>query len=253
MSGEKSDNWSVPKAVDVVNPVTATISSTSLVTVSGQKHLKSMPFTVSARGAGEGGTMTFIIERASDYHLTRPDENDTYGYEGETVAIIQQTKTTTSNNIIYHNVSIGRKDLIGKLDDGASYNLIVIAKDSYGQTSTPVQIPFEVHWTHQAVMPTASVSVDNERLVTFIQITRPSGYASGDTCDIYRLSIDKPELIYEGAAMGTSNNPEVYVDPYPTLGKNGGHRVVYKTVDGDYITASNKLPGEIIIIRTEIL
>lgn len=241
MSGEKSGSWSIPKSVDVANPVKATIQSTSLVAVSGVKHLTSMPFTVKAKGAGEGGTMTFIIERASDYHLTRPDENDTYGYEGETVAIIQKNKTITENNIVYHEVSIGRKNLLGKLDDGAPYNLIVIAKDSYGQTSTPVQIPFEVHWTHQAVMPVASVSVDNERLVTFIQLTQPSGYALGDTCDIYRLSIDKPELIYEGAAMGTTNAPKVYVDPYPTLGKNGGHRVVYKTVDGDYITANNRL------------
>lgn len=57
-----------------------------------------------------------------------------------------------------------------------------------------------------------------------------------DTCDIYRLSTDKPELIIENADFGVK-----YVDPYPTLGSMGGHRIVYKTADGDYMTDKNAL------------
>ena len=60
----------------------------------------------------------------------------------------------------------------------------------------------------------------------------PSGYtsATGDVCDIYRLSLDKPELIYQNAEYG-----EDYVDPYPTFGENGGYIVAAKTANGDTI------------------
>ena len=68
-----------------------------------------------------------------------------------------------------------------------------------------------------------------------ITATAPSGVQTGDVIDIYRLSADKPELIIEGGAYGTT-----YVDPYPTLGENGGHRIVARTKNGDYITSDNK-------------
>ena len=58
----------------------------------------------------------------------------------------------------------------------------------------------------------------------------------GDVVDIYRLSIDKPELIYANADFGST-----YVDPYPTLGEMGGYRVVYKTKDNDYTTQDGRL------------
>jgi hypothetical protein len=60
-------------------------------------------------------------------------------------------------------------------------------------------------------------------------------YTTIDVCDIYRLSVDKPELIYEGAMFG-----ETYVDPYPTIGEFGGHRFVCRTPNGDYITGTDE-------------
>lgn len=244
--GEKLDNWSVPKAVRVFAPITASIDSTSLETITvvddatqGISHrqlsLTAMPLQVSASGAGKDGTMTYIIERVGDYSLDRPDEDTLMGFDGETIAIVQK-KAVVINDVPNFDVSINLKNLIGRLDDGAYYNLIAIAEDSNGQTSRAPAISFAVHWNHQAVMPSATIQVDNNELVTFITPIRPSsGYASGDTCDIYRLSIDKPVLIYEGAAFNTK-----YVDPYPTLGENGGHRIVYKTKYGDYITDDNE-------------
>lgn len=61
-------------------------------------------------------------------------------------------------------------------------------------------------------------------------------YSTIDVCDIYRLSVDKPELIYEGATFG-----KTYVDPYPTIGEYGGHRFVCRTANGDYITDENEI------------
>lgn len=235
-SGEASNNWSVPKPIEVTTPVVCTINSTSLSIVSNKLYLTAMPLAVSATGAGESGMMTYILERADDYHLDRPDDSDSGGYKGETIAIIQKPADNANGGSANYDVSIGLTDLIGPLDDGASYNLLVVATDSNNQISAPAKLTFTVDWAHQAVVPSATISVDNEAMVTFITPNQPeSGYASGDVCDIYRLSPDKPELILTNVTFNT-----MYVDPYPSLGSMGGHRVVYKTANGDYITAENE-------------
>ena len=95
---------------------------------------------------------------------------------------------------------------------------------------------FEVHWTHQALVPDAFVDVMQEAAVAVLYPIAPTGAAETDVCDIYRLSADRPELIYEGAAFGGT-----YVDPYPAIGEHGGHRFVLRTANGDYITATDEL------------
>ena len=282
LSGEESNNWSLPKPIQILEPITAEITSTSLSEITvvddedqGISHtqlsLTSMPLTVTAIGAGDSGTMNYILERATDYHLDRPDESEVSGFEGETIAIVQKSPTnvysaTEDTEVVsakqyyikdgdiytpvtpeegsdpsalgYYEISsynytadITMDDLIGPLDDNAPYNLIAIAQDSYGQTAQAI-LKFEVHWAHKAVEPSATIETDKDEMVTFITPIQPSsGYVAGDTCDIYRLSIDKPELIVQNADFGTK-----YVDPYPALGKMGGHRIVYKTSTGSYIT-----------------
>ena len=242
LSGEESDNWSLPKPVKILQPITCTISSTSLETVTvvddedesithTQLSLTEMPLSVSATGAGEGGQITYILERAEDYHLDRPDESETTGFGGETIALIQKSAENIEGAAATYDVDINFSDLIGPLDDNAKYNLVAIAQDSYGQTGEAT-IPFEVHWTHKAVEPSALVEIDRDEMVAFITPEQPdSGYLSGDSCDIYRLSTDRPELIVQDAVFGTK-----YVDLYPALGNMGGHRIVYKTASGSYIT-----------------
>lgn len=222
-SGETSENWSTPKKITIANKPTISITSTSLV--SGE--LRAMPLTINATGTGTSITTSYIIERAEDYFVDRPDESRFGGFEGETVAMI--TKPGGGQ------ITINQNDLLAPLDDGARYRIIVTVKDAYGQSASTSPITFKVKWSHQALMPTATVQLDEQKLAAYITPIAPSGTGTGDVCDIYRLSVDKPELIYENAAFGTK-----YVDPYPTLGEFGGHRIVFKTVNGDYITASNQ-------------
>lgn len=234
-SGKQSDGWSDPVAVTIAEPLTATITASSLVeqtiTDDGNsrtvKSLTEMPLTATVTGAGAGGTTTLIIERAETYHITRPDETDINGFEGETVAIFSQTGEAQ--------ISISNDDLIGHLDDGAPYRLIATVQDGLGQSAEITQ-DFEVHWAHQALIPTATVILDNTNLIARLTPVAPENALATDVCDIYRLSADKPELIYPNAVFGTE-----YVDPYPTLGEHGGHRFVFKTANGDYITASDEL------------
>jgi hypothetical protein len=189
--------------------------------------LTEMPLSVTVTGAGEGGTTRVIIERAEDYHVDRPDESTFNGFEGETVAIFSQLGEAL--------ITIDNDDLVGILDDGASYRLIATVQDGLGQSAEVEQL-FEVHWTHQASAPDALVQVLDDDMVAVLTPIAPSGALTTDVCDIYRLSADKPTLIYPGATFGVQ-----YVDPYPTLGEHGGHRFVTRTANGDYITPEDML------------
>ena len=192
----------------------------------GQNILKSMPLTATVTGAGDGGITTLSIERADDYFMARPDETVLDGYEGETIASITQEGE--------NQMSIGLDKLIGRLDDGAPYRLIATTQDGYGQTAS-ASIDFFVKWTHQAGIPSAEVQIDSDSLIAKITPSAPANAEEDDVVDIYRLSADRPELIVSGGSFG-----ETYVDPYPAIGESGGHRIVCRTVNGDYITYDNR-------------
>lgn len=233
-SGHASAGWSDPVAIYIASPVACIISSTSLGTATViddyDEHdqpitrtvtaLTAMPLTVAVTGSNIAN-LNLVIERAEAYQVDRPDESQKVGYDGETVYIASQSGL---------NFTITNEDLIGTLDDGAKYRIIATAEDLLGQTASD-SVEFEVHWSHQAVIPTAQIEVNDYYLVAFITPIAPDDVETGDVCDIYRLSADKPELIVEGAAWGTK-----YVDPYPTIGMYGGYRIVFRSVNGDYIT-----------------
>lgn len=231
-SGRVSDEWSDYVPVTVADPLVCTISEVGFVTKTiplddGSSRtvlaLTELPFTVTVLGAGDGGTTTVVVERAEDYRINRPDESTFNGFKGETIILKSQVG---ENQMEFTDV-----DLIGKLDDGAAYTLTAIVQDGLGQISE-ASIEFEVHWNHKAAMPKGKVIVDNESMIAKITPSMdPIAYSDGDTIDIYRLSADRPELIYQGAEFGTT-----YVDPYPAIGEFGGYRLVYKTYNGDYIT-----------------
>ena len=233
-SGRQSE-WSDAATVTIAEPLTAAIASTSLVdqtiTVDGVsrtvKALTAMPLTITVTGAGTGGTTRVVIERAETYHLVRPDERDYDGFEGETIVIISQTGEAQ--------ISVVLDDLVGHLDDGAAYRIIATVQDGIGQSAEVVQ-EFEVHWSHQALMPDATVQIDQYNAMAILRPIAPVGALATDVCDIYRLSAGRPELIYPGAEFGTR-----YVDPYPAIGELGGHRFVFRTANGDYITADDRM------------
>ena len=187
-----------------------------------ENALTVMPLTATITGAGSGGTTTLTIERLYEYKMERPDGEPQDGYEGETVAILSQMGEA----------QMSVNDLIGALDDGAYYRLIATVSDDMGQSAS-ASTDFIVRWSHQAGIPGGTVSTNGS--VCVITPTAPAEYASGDVCDIYRLSADKPALIISGGTFGTA-----YVDPYPAIGEGMGYRIVHRTVNGDYITANNQ-------------
>ena len=185
--------------------------------------LSTMPLTATVTGAGESGVTSVSIVRAEDYHLDRPDDTTFDGYAGEIVASFSQYGEEP--------ITITVDDLIGHLDDGTNYILVASVTDVYGQTATE-RIPFRVNWLHKAEEPGVTVVMDKVQRIAKITPIAPSNYAQGDTCDIYRITADQPELIVKGGEFGTT-----YVDPYPAFGDFCGHRIVTITSNGDYATA----------------
>lgn len=255
-SGRMSDSWSDPVGVTVAEPITATIASSSLVyetyidTADMSRDiyvLKAMPLDVTITGAGTGGTTTLAIERAASYYMERPDGTDLNGYKDETIALESQVGEDQ--------ITITLDNLIGRLDDGAAYRLVATVNDDIGQ-SDETTLDFEVHWTHQALMPTATATIDTAQYIAEITPIAPGGTLGTDVFDIYRLSADKPQLVVENGTWGTT-----YVDPYPTIGELGGHRVVFKTDNGDYITAMehpawvdlDETDGDILDLRYSVI
>ena len=233
-SGQTSDKSSLI-SLTVADPLTCSmVSSLQDVATTDDDGdpvtihaLTELPLTATVTGAGEGGTTSLTITRTTAYYLERPDESELDGYEGET--IVSYTQTGSGQ------ISIGYDDLIGSLDDRGQYTLTATVTDNIGQTAS-VSEDFEVMWTHQALMPQGEVIIDKENYAAIIKPIAPTGTAVGDVCDIYRLSSDKPSLVYKGADFGSK-----YVDPYPAMGENGGYRFVFRTSDGDYTTADNIL------------
>ena len=189
--------------------------------------LRTMPLTVTVTGAGVSGTTTVSIVRAEDYSISRPDEQNQDGYEGEIVS--------TYSQIGEDPITIGLEDLSGQLDDGAKYEIIATVTDEMGQKAE-AKVPFKVRWDHQPEITPVEIRTDEYRKISIFRVSKPDGYVEGDTFDAYRLSADRPEKIIDGGLFDTW-----YVDPFPAFGRLGGHRIVSKSLYGDYITAENKL------------
>lgn len=242
-SGHTSDDWSAARTVIVAEPPTCEIAATSLETVEIETTdeegdpvtleitaLTEMPFTCTVTGAGDSGKTAIAIERAAAYHVDRPDETDYNGYEGETIA--------SDSHVGEDPFTITVDDLKGHLDDSAQYRLVATVTDGLGQTAK-ASIDFTVEWAHQASAPTATVEIDAENSAAILTPIAPEDADPTDVCDIYRLSIDMPQLVYSGATFG-----QTYVDPYPAIGRYGGHRFVTRTANGDVTTPDGSFAWE---------
>lgn len=234
-SGQWSD-YSDPVPFAVADPLVCTFTQASLVsrteTIEGDTYtfpycLVEMPLTVTVTGAGATGQTMLAIKRKNDYSIARPDDTELTGYADEVICQFVYTGEAQQ--------TIDIDDVMGKLNDGATYYLEATVTDNLGRTASaryPADDPddfFTVIWDEQAIMPEATAEIVDDDYAK-LTITKPQDWYTGDVVDIYRLTSDKPQLIAENVEM--DDDPVEYVDPFPTLGQ-GGYRFVYKTKNGD--------------------
>ena len=236
--GKFSDAWSNMVPVRVAEELSCSITSTGsnlieeTVVEDGvsitRMAIKDLPLEITVEGADEGCETEIVIERAEDYRMMRPDEKESDGFKGETVVL----KTRPRGEGV---ITIEAGDVAGALDDGAQYNLIATIRDEFGRSAEARIDDITVSWSHQALIPDGRVQVDTANRIAMITPKAPAGALPTDYCEIYRLSLGYPELIVKAAEFG-----KTYVDPYPAIGEMGGHRIVLKTKNGDYITPDQR-------------
>ena len=221
------------------------------------------------------GNVILAIERSEPYHVDRPDETEFDGFDGETIVLISQQNdgsiTINDEDLIglfddgaNYRIVVSLKDSYGQVANAESLDFTVKWAHQAIIPEAEVEVfTDELYTTIVAKTPIGyELTIDTEVLqdksyyirsgdgtdedpYVYTLVDNPSGnpkdqgyyqdYNSlNDRCDIYRLSVDSPELIVSDALFETK-----YVDPYPTLNTFGGYRVVYKTVNGDYITPDN--------------
>ena len=187
--------------------------------------LTELPLRVTVVGAGAENETAVKLVRRENFAQARPDETDLTGYEGEVIA----QKVQSGEDEIETSL-----DDLGKryLDDGAKYKIVAWTQNDMRQSET-AELDFTVLWEHQAQSMEGHATVTITDGVAYISFTKPDGAADTDTIDVYRLSADKPQLIYKGASF-----TDTIVDPYPTLNNFGGYRVVLVTANGDYTVDS---------------
>lgn len=121
--------------------------------------------------------------------------------------------------------------------DGCGYEVSVIAVDrSTALRSEEVRVPFSIEWSTQAKDPVAAllpmdyIDVNNvHHLAVQISLTAPTGSASTDVYDIYRMDGGKASLIGRNFPL-----THTAVDEYAPYGDgNLYYRVALRTVDGD--------------------
>lgn len=218
--------WSKPVELNVASKPVINVTGFNWSTAEDANNvLAQLPLSFTVTGAGKGGYATAIITRRQGFDIPRPNDSNEHGYEGEVIV----SRVISNKESASFSFNVTDKDLVGHFDDDALYKLDISVTDSYGQTAKSLPYNFSVKWNEQAVMPSATVTINHEDGVAFIRPIQPSGYTAGAYCDIYRLSADRPELIVHKAAFNTT-----YVDPYPTYGLYGGYRVVYITKYGDH-------------------
>lgn len=246
-SGGKEGTWSDSVAVEIVAKPTIenvatnlvsekmTYNTSDVVSESGENvsvtadgtinYLEQLPLAVTPSFGQSVGEANIKVSRNRDYYILRPDGLKEQHFEGEIVASFTGSETDS--------YTIEIDDLIGQMDDGAEYGIQVTFTDIYDHTVT-TEIPFVVRWKHQPEVPSAIVNMIEDNKTASVVVSKPSAYVDGDTFNLYRMSVDRPELILENGTYG-----QKYIDPYPALNEYGGILVVNKTANGDYITSDN--------------
>lgn len=198
--------------------------------------LKGLPLTFTVTGADSSGKTYIYIKKLGGYTTATPTNDNHFIGDGEIITSYsydgEKPQSLDMDDFTFGNI----------LEDGGTYTISAkVSNDEAGQLSIADYRDFTVDWERQALEPDFKVEAirsNPNSNVWVAQITpvmpeippgeNPEDYAN-DTIDIYRLSADKPQLIYRGGNFNT-----VYIDPYPTIGPEGGYRVVYVTTNGDY-------------------
>ena len=213
--------------VTIMQPPTLSISRSNTVTA--------QPVTFSATASSLCDLIVILTSKGAVGQFPQGVLRQT---AGDTIHsdVYKPTWTASGNNFTATITLPGGLDLW----DLGHYTLSVVAVDrTTGLRSTERTIDFSVAWALPAVSPedattlTVQDTVDEDGTRTRaveITLTAPSGSASTDVYDIYRMDGDEVRLIGEGFPLEFTT-----VDEYAPFGTDVDlfYRIVLRTADGD--------------------
>ena len=141
--------------------------------------------------------------------------------------------------------------------DLGNYTVSVVAvdRDTGLRTDPPVEAEFTVLWANQAVSPEEAVTLTvidttdedgDHRQAVKITLTAPENSSSTDVYDIYRMDLEKPNLIGQGFPLACE-----VTDEYAPFSMDTplSYRIALRTVDGDVEFADIEYTAECKNIR----
>lgn len=185
----------------------------------GGKYLRSLPLGVELGGNGDVWRVT--VRSVGGALSPEPSGGRQLADNGVAVTTLMAASGEIDGSMIL---------------GGGNYNVEAVCIDQVtGLESDPVVVGFMASWRHEAVPPTASVSVVGD--VGYIIPMATDGIdTETDRCRIWRDTADGPVLACDDAAWG-----EVYVDNVPTYSEEGAAYVI-ETVTADGGHAWSEVP-----------
>lgn len=171
------------------------------------------------------------LVRCSNVRREKADGSIVYGFEGDVAwSVPIQSNPKGSSVASPESVTM---DL--DLSQGEQYRVRIFAANDFGESVFEGRT-LTVDLDHRAIKPElVSVSEGAELGSAYVGAARPSGAASSDSLDIYRITTDGPQLVRSGADWMVDGHPETLVlDLLSPQRKNGpAYRFVTRTSDGD--------------------
>jgi len=135
------------------------------------------------------------------------------------------------------------------LVDGGKYRVSARTVEPVaGLTSEPAVSSLSVAWSHQAPVPSSSITVtpDEDDRTATIELAQPSGYVEGDVYDIYRKNANTYELIASDVPVTAT-----VVDRHAPFGSNADldYVVACRTPDGDVELATYEYELPVDLLR----
>ena len=212
---------------------TVTIRQKPTLTISSNATLTAQPFSFTATSSRLCDLI--VIVTAQGISGQRP-EGVVSQLNGDTVHSNKYTPTWTNGSTTV-TLPVGLD-----LWDGGDYTLSVVAVDrETGLRSEEATTTFSVNWATKAknpdgfvtITPVDTVSEGNEHIQGVqIALTPPTGSASTDVYDIYRMDGGKAHRISVDTGFPLT---KTFIDEYAPFSDNGElfYRVAIRTADGD--------------------
>jgi len=239
------NGWVSSGAMETIlaSPPTCSVTLPNASVSQGITYIQAQPMTFSMT-TNMAGVMAFARIESQGVMQIRP-YGEVYQPLGdciwtEAIDDLIWMETQANSGVYTSSYTLPTLDFI---QNGSYILYVTLYNGNTGLFSEEIAVEFTINWSHPAQAPSSLSVVERIGTGSSMSITpeAPSNYISSDLCDVYRVTQDRAQLIYEGLGFGSE-----IIDDYPpysmhinTIFDESGdgielkYRLVTRTVDGD--------------------